>query len=137
MMDSIHLMIGRVHAALTALRRREEGQTLVEYALIIALIAVGLIVALIFLQDEIQELFSDVGNELNKAPGNERRRLSRAGNSHGRPGTPSPGRPSLFDRAPLQTIRERADTRTRNEQRDAASHPEYTRQHRPSGMERP
>lgn len=70
MMDSIHLMIGRVHAALTALRRREEGQTLVEYALIIALIAVGLIVALIFLQDEIQELFSDVGNELNKAPGN-------------------------------------------------------------------
>ncbi len=41
-----------------------EGQGLVEYALIIAFIAVVVIVAMIFLQTKITGLFSKVGNSL-------------------------------------------------------------------------
>jgi Flp pilus assembly pilin Flp len=47
-----------------ALRDDEEGQTLVEYALIISLIALACIGALIFLSGKIQQLFSDAGNSL-------------------------------------------------------------------------
>ena len=68
MLDAINIAITRIREALDSKLRRQDGQTLVEYALIIALIAVGLIIALIFLRDEIEELFSDVGNELDKAP---------------------------------------------------------------------
>jgi pilus assembly protein Flp/PilA len=42
-----------------------EGQGLVEYALIIAFIAVVVIVAMVFLQSRITALFSKVGNSLN------------------------------------------------------------------------
>ena len=41
-----------------------EGQGLVEYALIIAFIAVVVIVAMVFLQGRISTLFSKVGNSL-------------------------------------------------------------------------
>ena len=41
-----------------------EGQGLVEYALIIAFIAVVVIVAMVFLQTRISGLFSRVGNSL-------------------------------------------------------------------------
>ena len=41
-----------------------EGQGLVEYALIIAFIAVVVIVAMVFLQSRITTLFSKVGNSL-------------------------------------------------------------------------
>ncbi len=41
-----------------------EGQGLVEYALIIAFIAVVVIVAMVFLQGQISGLFSRVGNSL-------------------------------------------------------------------------
>ena len=41
-----------------------EGQGLVEYALIIAFIAILVIVALIFLRTQITTLFSRVGNSL-------------------------------------------------------------------------
>ena len=41
-----------------------EGQGLVEYALIIAFIAVVVIVAMVFLQGRITTLFSKVGNSL-------------------------------------------------------------------------
>jgi pilus assembly protein Flp/PilA len=68
LLDAINIAITRIREAVTSKLRRQDGQTLVEYALIIALIAVGLIIALIFLRDEIEELFSDVGNELDKAP---------------------------------------------------------------------
>ena len=43
---------------------RFEGQGLVEYALIIAFIAVVVIVAMVFLQGKITTLFSKVGNSL-------------------------------------------------------------------------
>ena len=41
-----------------------EGQGLVEYALIIAFIAILVIVALVFLRTQISTLFSKVGNSL-------------------------------------------------------------------------
>lgn len=47
-----------------ALVEREEGQTLAEYALILALIAVIAVVALIFLGGTITGLFSKVGNSV-------------------------------------------------------------------------
>ncbi len=41
---------------------REEGQTMVEYALIIALIAIMLILALTTLQDDIAGVFQTIGD---------------------------------------------------------------------------
>jgi pilus assembly protein Flp/PilA len=43
---------------------REEGQTLAEYALILALIAVVVIGAVIFLGGQIQDLFDRVGSNI-------------------------------------------------------------------------
>ena len=45
-------------------RTEQEGQGLVEYAIIVALTAVIVIVALIFLKDRISTLFSRVGNSI-------------------------------------------------------------------------
>jgi Flp pilus assembly pilin Flp len=42
----------------------EDGQGLVEYALIIAVIAITAIAAAIFLRDQISNIFSIVGNNL-------------------------------------------------------------------------
>jgi pilus assembly protein Flp/PilA len=44
--------------------RSEEGQGLVEYALIIAVIAIAVIVAMLFLQGQLQNIFSNIGNNL-------------------------------------------------------------------------
>lgn len=44
--------------------RREEGQGLVEYALILALIAILVIVALKLLQNNISTLLNNVGNAI-------------------------------------------------------------------------
>lgn len=45
-------------------RRDEEGQTLVEYGLLLALIAIVVIVALIFLGPLVSDIFSNVGENL-------------------------------------------------------------------------
>ncbi len=45
-------------------RERQEGQTFVEYALLLAGIAILVIVAILFLKDKIKELFSDTGSSL-------------------------------------------------------------------------
>ena len=42
----------------------ESGQGLVEYALIIAVIAITIIVAMIFLRDQLSNQFSMIGNNL-------------------------------------------------------------------------
>ena len=47
-----------------ARRDEEEGQTLVEYGLLLALIAIVVIVALIFLGPIVSGIFSNVGNRL-------------------------------------------------------------------------
>ena len=44
--------------------REDEGQGLVEYALIIAVIAIAVIVAMIFLRGQLQNIFSEIGNNL-------------------------------------------------------------------------
>jgi len=44
--------------------REDEWQGLVEYALIIAVIAIAVIVAMIFLRGQIQNIFSNIGNNL-------------------------------------------------------------------------
>ena len=54
----------RAQNAWFSARDEESGQTLVEYALIISLIALACIVALGFLSGKIQQLFSDAGNSL-------------------------------------------------------------------------
>jgi pilus assembly protein Flp/PilA len=54
---------GEAHV-LRAFLRDDEGQGLVEYALIIAVIAIAVIVAMIFLRGQIQNIFSNIGNNL-------------------------------------------------------------------------
>ena len=44
--------------------RDETGQGLVEYALIIAVIAIAVIVAMVFLRGQLQTMFSNIGNNL-------------------------------------------------------------------------
>lgn len=44
--------------------RKDEGQGLVEYALIIAIIAIAVIVAMTFMRGQIQNVFSEIGNNL-------------------------------------------------------------------------
>ena len=44
--------------------RDETGQGLVEYALIISVIAIAVIVAMIFLRGQLQTMFSNIGNSL-------------------------------------------------------------------------
>ena len=44
--------------------KEEDGQGLVEYALIIAVNAIAVIVAMIFLRGNIQNIFSNIGNNL-------------------------------------------------------------------------
>ena len=44
--------------------RRDEGQTFVEYALILAFIAILVIGALVFLQGKISSIFSYIGSAL-------------------------------------------------------------------------
>ena len=43
---------------------REEGQTLAEYAMILALIAIVVVVAVGFLQGQISSIFSAVGSDI-------------------------------------------------------------------------
>ena len=53
-----------VQSAIYRLRSREDGQTMTEYAIIIAAVAVLLIVALLFLSGRIGSLFSDTGSSV-------------------------------------------------------------------------
>ena len=57
----------RVQATIAALRNREEGQTITEYALIIASIAILLIIAMLFLAGKIDDLFSSTGTSVTNA----------------------------------------------------------------------
>ena len=54
----------KAQTAIAALRDREEGQTITEYALIIASIAILLIVAMLFLAGKINVLFHSTGNSV-------------------------------------------------------------------------
>jgi Flp pilus assembly pilin Flp len=58
----------KAQATIAALRDREEGQTITEYALIIASIAILLIVAMLFLAGKVDDLFSSTGSSV-ESPG--------------------------------------------------------------------
>ena len=51
--------------ALNGRLRRQEGQALVEYALIISLVAVFLVGALTFMRGRVAGIFTAIGNNLN------------------------------------------------------------------------
>jgi pilus assembly protein Flp/PilA len=53
-----------------ALSSDDSGQGLVEYALIIALVAVGLIAILLVLRNSIGNVFNNAAEQLNNAPTN-------------------------------------------------------------------
>jgi pilus assembly protein Flp/PilA len=44
--------------------RNDDGQGLVEYGLIIAVLAIAVIIAMMFLQDSMSIIFSNIGNNL-------------------------------------------------------------------------
>ena len=60
----INDVVARFATFSTADLRREEGQTMVEYGLIIALVAVMLVVGLTTLQGKISGVFTTIGNAL-------------------------------------------------------------------------
>lgn len=44
--------------------RNDDGQGLVEYGLIIAVLAIAVIIAMVFLRDQMTNIFSNIGNNL-------------------------------------------------------------------------
>ena len=66
MTETVARLVVRTHNVVANVRERDEGQTFVEYALLLAGIAILLIVAIIFLKDRIAKLFSDTGSSLIK-----------------------------------------------------------------------
>jgi Flp pilus assembly pilin Flp len=68
-MQFLNMIVVRGQNAWFAARDEETGQTLVEYALIIALVAIAAIAALGFLSGKIQALFSDAGSSLEQPIG--------------------------------------------------------------------
>jgi Flp pilus assembly pilin Flp len=59
----------RVQSALASLKSREDGQTMTEYVLILAGIALLVILAVWFLGGAIDNLFSETGSTVSNAPG--------------------------------------------------------------------
>ncbi len=68
MMDVILWSVVQGQNAVARLRDEERGQGLVEYALIIAVVALGVILAIVFLRDQISGLFNRAGSELSSQP---------------------------------------------------------------------
>jgi Flp pilus assembly pilin Flp len=62
MADAINAIAVRLHNAVANLRDREEGQGLVEYVVLIALIALLLFGAIIFFSGRLGTVFSKIGN---------------------------------------------------------------------------
>jgi pilus assembly protein Flp/PilA len=54
----------RMYLALTALRNDEEGQAMVEYALILALVSVAAVAILSTLGHSVSSIFNEINNDL-------------------------------------------------------------------------
>ena len=63
-METVHSVASRVYLVVRALRDREEGQALVEYALLLSLIAVVSIGILTALGKSVSGIFSSVNHSL-------------------------------------------------------------------------
>ena len=64
MTDAFTWAIVRVQNAVTGVREREEGQALVEYALILALVSLAAVVALTTLGGKITGVFNSINSQL-------------------------------------------------------------------------
>ncbi len=64
MVDVLTSIAVRLQNAAHNLREREEGQGLVEYVTLIALIALGLFVAIIAFRDQLGTIFSKITNTI-------------------------------------------------------------------------
>jgi len=69
MTDVLLRPVVRLQIAVAELREREDGQTTTEYAILLGFLAIGIIIALFFLRDELRELFSDAASSVSRAPG--------------------------------------------------------------------
>ena len=66
-MQVLNMIVVRTQNAWFAVRDEESGQTLVEYALIIALVGIASIAALGILSGKINDIFGKTSNTLNNA----------------------------------------------------------------------
>ncbi|NEK60451.1 Flp family type IVb pilin [Geodermatophilus sabuli] len=64
MFNPLATLVTLVSLAKDRLEREEKGATAVEYGLMVGLIAVAIITAVIFLEDQLSGLFNDIGNTL-------------------------------------------------------------------------
>jgi pilus assembly protein Flp/PilA len=63
-MDKSKLILMRLYCALTDLRNGEEGQAMVEYALILALVSVAAVAILSTLGHSVSSIFSEINADL-------------------------------------------------------------------------
>jgi pilus assembly protein Flp/PilA len=63
-METLKLFPIRMILAVQALRDREEGQAMVEYALILALVSVGAVAILKAIGGNVTNIFSTINNDL-------------------------------------------------------------------------
>jgi Flp pilus assembly pilin Flp len=68
MTDALLRPLVRLQIALTELRKREDGQTTTEYAILLGFLAIAIIIALFFLRNVLRDLFSDAASSVSGAP---------------------------------------------------------------------
>jgi Flp pilus assembly pilin Flp len=64
MVDMLRLLPGRLYLALSSLRDREEGQAMVEYALILFLVSVVSIAILTTLGTKVSSVFNEIVDDI-------------------------------------------------------------------------
>jgi pilus assembly protein Flp/PilA len=67
--DVLYAMVVRARSAWTDLRDREEGQTMVEYGLLIGGIALVVIAGILILGPAINDLFDEAASSVSNFPG--------------------------------------------------------------------
>jgi Flp pilus assembly pilin Flp len=58
-----------LQTAVHDLRKREDGQTTTEYAILLGFLAIAIIIALFFLRNVLRGLFSSAASSVSRAPG--------------------------------------------------------------------
>jgi pilus assembly protein Flp/PilA len=64
MIDRFNLWAGELYARIQTLKSREDGQALVEYALILALISVGAVAALTLIGTNVLAKLNTIANDI-------------------------------------------------------------------------
>lgn len=68
MSEKVNCGCVRLMGWLGSLLRQERGQTMVEYGLIVGLVALGSVLAITFLGGRISEALNNIGDAINVAP---------------------------------------------------------------------